>query len=144
VSRYISINRLAIRKLLKKYSTASKSLKIRVDDQILNQPGSFTKFELKTVLNQYTVFLDTIRSTFDERSPSQDLDKRPPSKGRKSAGTHKDVTISLFQSTAINFDTALAVPSERCTEKAIYWVHQDNIVELRIFYCSTCDTPKPP
>jgi len=40
----------------------------------------------------------------------------------------------LFQSTAVNFDTALAVPSERCTEKAIYCVHQDKIVELRIFF----------
>lgn len=70
-------NHIAIRKLLKKYRkwTSSPSLGPRVEQQIIDQSGSFTKLDLASAERQYSIFLAAIRTLMEEAPSTPDLDR---------------------------------------------------------------------
>lgn len=135
MSRFISSNRLAIRKLLKKYRkwTGLTTLAPKVESKIINQPGSFTKMQLDYALDLYTAYLEAVRSPFRKPVPRQ-LSAADLAQHRNitTPGSRGSIT-NLFSGSDLDFDLALAaeVRGEK-SQSATFWVHKDNAVELRI------------
>jgi len=133
--RFIASNRLAIRKLLKKYRkwTGLTTLASKVESKILTQSGSFTKLRLDYALDLYTAYLEAVRSPFKKLLPRQlsavDLAQR----SNTVQGPTSQSLNSLFDGSDLDFDLALAaeVQGDK-SQSATYWVHKDNAVELRI------------
>ena len=127
LSRFISINRLAIRKLCKKYAkwSGSTTLRARVEDEILGKEGTFSESMLKPALEQYTTFLHDVRAPFEETpsavaaSTSQTSPSKRPSTAQKASQSPLDFDCSLDQSSP---DATVAK----------YWIHADNVTQLRI------------
>ncbi|KAB8698103.1 hypothetical protein FH972_026353 [Carpinus fangiana] len=123
VSRFIVSNRMAVRKAVKKHRkwTRSPTFAARVDEQILGRDDCFARVDLSTVMEQYASYLGDLRSAFEEHhSP----DKSSPSLDT----TNTSITL---KSAPIDFDTLVEAESGP-SRRATYWVHQDNVVELRI------------
>jgi len=135
LSRFITSNRLAIRKLLKKYKkwTGLTTLTPTVEYKILSQSGSFTKVQLDYALDLYTAYLEAVRSPFKKTVPRQlsatDLAQRRSIAARDGRVSNND----LFDGSDLEFDLALATQVQGTkSERATFWVHKDNAVELRI------------
>ena len=137
LSRFISTQRTAFRKLLKKYKkwTGSTQLEERVRMEVLDDLKSFTKYDLRPLLDDYSGTLNDIRSLYETRLQQAMPDKPDP---QTNAATAKSSTIakldaSLATGSRTNFDTALAAsPLGSSGTFASYFVHPDNIVELQV------------
>lgn len=129
LSRFISINRLAIRKLLKKYRkwTGATTLTAKVETEVLNQPDGFAKAQLKPALDTYIAYLELVRSPFVKQPESTAVTGQVP------VDPLHPTVLNLLQGSPLEFDVALSMaPAGPRTEQAVYWVHQDNVVELRV------------
>lgn len=100
-----------------------------MDAQVFNQPGSFTKSQLQPALDLYVAYLDAVRSPFFQPELNgRDVQENPT----KLDPLHPTV-LNLLQGSVLEFDIAMSMgPPGSQTEQAAYWVHQDNIVELRV------------
>ena len=116
---------------MKKYRkwSGSTTLAAKVDAQVFNQPGSFTKSQLQPALDLYVTYLDAVRSPFFQtKLNSREAQEQPA----KLDPLHPTV-LNLLQGSAMEFDIAISMgPPGSQTEQAVYWVHTDNIVELRV------------
>ena len=137
LSRFISTQRTAFRKLLKKYKkwTGSTQLEERVRMEVLDDLKSFTKYDLRPLLDDYSTTLNDIRTLYETRLQQATSDKPD---AQSNAAAAKSSTIakldaSLATGSRTNFDTALAAsPLGSSGTFASYFVHPDNIVELQV------------
>lgn len=137
LSRFISTQRTAFRKLLKKYKkwTGSSQLEERVRGDILDDLKSFTKYDLRPLLDDYSGTLNDIRSLYATRLQQATADK-PDAQNDATAAKSSTIAklhASLATGSRTNFDTALATsPLGGSGTFASYFVHHDNIVELQV------------
>ena len=136
LARFSSTQRTAFRKLLKKFKkwTGSTNLEDRFREEVLDDPKSFTKFDLGPLLDDYSVTLQRIRSLYEtrlEQSRSPKLSADSPALG--GASEVKQLQSVLDTGSAVSFDAAIAtVPLGETGEIANYFVHPDSVVELQI------------
>ena len=149
LARFVEAQKLAFRKLLKKYKrwTGSPALSHRFRD-ISNRPGSFSEKDFAPLLMQWSDVLLAVRAPFYAgliwESHSGHNGQRKGLKSSKiperevgiSAGT--DMRAAELHSICetgsdIEVDTALAVtPLGHVAGRAVYWIHHDNLVELQV------------
>ena len=157
LSRFVGAQRLAFQKLLKKYTkwTGSQDLGTRFREDVLNRPTSFSKRDFGDLITQWTEVLASVRAPFEKKSTAQPgagrarIDGFPPSANKNSLssssqnGTHNGIpddrdSAVLMHSTwevgsNIDIDTAFsALPLGPKARRAVYWVHPDNIVQIRV------------
>ncbi|KAF2086067.1 hypothetical protein K490DRAFT_44972, partial [Saccharata proteae CBS 121410] len=142
LSRFVGAQRLAFTKLLKKYKkwAGSEQVERRFTQEVLNQPGNFSKADLAPLLHYWTDVLHAVREAFQGGPPGL------PSKDKLGALTpicespveSSACVVSQIQSAVdagaeVNFDVALAtLPLGGSGARAVYWVHQDQVVELQV------------
>lgn len=138
LARFTGTQRTAFRKLLKKYKkwTGSAQLEDRFREQVLDDPQSFTKYDLGPLLDDYSETLHKIRELYEARL-QQSVAQRQ-GKENKQPGTASSVVsrlrCSVESGSRTDFDTALAtVPLSGSGTFASYFVHPENLVELQIF-----------
>ncbi|KAI4271961.1 MAG: hypothetical protein LQ337_005631 [Flavoplaca oasis] len=161
LARFVSAQKLAFVKILKKYRkwTGSSTLESRFRPKILDQPTAFSKRNFDSLLAQYTEVLAAVRAPFEPgqnavREQKSSADRYTAPKGSASSSqrsrTRKDLptahaTAKQKNSTAaelhiacqdrssIELDTILAMsPIGSSGGKASYWIHPDNLVELHV------------
>jgi len=136
LARFTSTQRTAIRKLLKKYKkwTGSANLENRFREEVLDDPKSFTKLDLGSLLDDYSDTLLSIRSLYERR-----LNQSAPfaSLAQPAMLTHQPaverISSVLTSKSKVAFDNAIAtVPVGKQGSLAYYFVHSDNVVELQV------------
>jgi hypothetical protein len=155
LQRFVQANSTAIKKLLKKYRrwTNSPDLGSRFSQEVLNPRNSFLANDYSTLVERYTEVLTSCRDAWHSRSQAN----QPPRAPNKGAGTAEilgrqnnrgdpldkcpgklglgsERLFSVSQNGPdVEFDSVLAtVPLGVDAGRATYWVHQDNLIALRI------------
>ena len=162
LSRFVGAQRLAFQKLLKKYKkwTGSSSLGARFQQEVLNRPQGFAQKDFSPLLSHWTDVLAAVRAPFDAgfswKGPSTVIEgvsptlppAAPPSrqlKGITGETATKAQKSSVPKTNAadlhricndgcdVDLDTALAtIPLGGSAEKAVYWIHRDNLVQIHV------------
>jgi len=130
LSRFISINRQAIKKLCKKYTkwSGTSTLRSRVEVDILDKPGNLSEAMLKPALEQYTTFLHDVRAPFEGEHESPITQN-----GRSEYAAKPSPYAEYLSKSALHFDSALTLGTKDATTNiAKYWTHVDNVTQLRI------------
>jgi hypothetical protein len=137
LSRFVGAQRTAFRKLLKKYKkwTGSTQLEERVRREVLDDPKSFTQYDLRPLLEDYSGTLNDIRTLFNTRqqqSTSNTTDVQAETTTKESSTIAK-LQASVSGGSRTDFDTTLATsPLGDTGTFASYFVHHDNVVELQV------------
>lgn len=137
LARFIGTQRTAFRKLLKKYKkwTGSVQLEDRVRREVLDDPKSFTKYDLGPLLDEYSGTLHDIRALYEARL-QQAASNKP--NARTETATSESATVarlqvSLATGSRTAFDTAFeTAPLGSSGAIASYFVHPENVVELHV------------
>lgn len=162
LARFVSAQRLAFIKLLKKYKkwTSSSGLETRFRKKVLDRPTAFSKRDFEPLLTQYNDVLTAIRAPFEDggvaplrrgntasqgKTLNGSFPKSYETPGHRNDQSSTRIAKKPFNSTAaelqaacqdgsdVDFDTALAtLPLGRAGGKASYWIHPDNLVELHV------------
>ncbi|TKA78414.1 hypothetical protein B0A49_01378 [Cryomyces minteri] len=143
LSRFLGAQRIAFRKLLKKYKkwTGSETLESRFKEQIEDQPGNFLKADLGLLFDQWTEVLQAVRAPFQAgvraqaRGSEKDLTQTtaPYTRNLDTCAVVSEICNAIETGSEVDFDTALAtLPLGPAGKKAVYWVHPDNLVELQV------------
>jgi SPX domain protein involved in polyphosphate accumulation len=135
LSRFASAQRLAFRKILKKYHkwTGSPSLHIRMNNEVLGYVGrdddevlGKSRNALNPNMSQYLIRLNTtttkVQSLMDKQPLAQSFrssSKQPPT---------PEATPSLSQ---FEFERALITTPDSRTKRT-YWIHHDNLDEVKV------------
>ena len=156
LDRFVSAQRTAFRKLLKKYQkwTGSSSLGERFRSQVLGQENSFTNHDLGPLLAEYTDVLAEVRAPFEagltwraseplrpslansncvepnlQENAVISRDFQPPPPKTDAA----DLQAVFENGSDIDVDAALAtLPLGGNGGRATYWVHSDNLVQIHV------------
>ena len=131
---------------MKKYRrwTGSRALEERFRTQVFDQNSSFSKRNFGSIFGQYTSTLEAIRKAQIKASQK----RFPKADQRRSSGLSKRAvnaeSIDLYRSAfslhtacendcALDFDTAFAIePLGANGTRAVYWVHEDNVMHVQI------------
>ena len=140
LSRYVSTQKQAFRKLLKKYRkwTGSSALELRMNNEVFNQPGSALNLDFVPLLDR----LAGVRSSLTALSQSRG-NARPPSVhlhrkssvpvSQKPRSTALQLHERFLNSSPLEFDAAFsAIPLGVAGGRACYWVHKDNLEEVTV------------
>lgn len=137
LSRFIGTQRTAFRKLMKKYKkwTGSVQLEDRVRREVLDDPKSFTKYDLGPLLDEYSGTLHDIRALYEARL-QQAASNKPNARNDitgPASSTIARLQASLATESRTDFDTAFeTAPLGNSGILASYFVHPENIVELHV------------
>ena len=163
MSRFISAQRLAFQKLLKKYKkwTGSPDLEKRFREGVLDRPMSFSKRDLRPLLAQWTEVLASVRAPFDEKADWRPTSSRAKDEMARSGGVGSEWSQDSLSITAnvsssaeylhsigesgsnVDIDTALALfPLGPGAAKSVYWIHPDNIVQIHVLLLQYTRLPK--
>jgi hypothetical protein len=137
LSRFVGAQRTGFRKLLKKYKkwTGALHLEERVRREILDDPKSFTQYDLRPLLEDYSGTLNDIRTLFNTRlqQSTSDTTNTQAETTTKESSTIARLQASLSAGSRTDFDTTLATsPLGSTGTFASYFVHHDNVVELQV------------
>ena len=158
LAQFVAAQRLAFRKLLKKYKkwTGSSQLGTRFQNEVLSRPKNFSRKDFGPLLEQWTGVLATVRSPFEIgsswnsdgriKSISSPRTKTSSRSARDSNLTQETTLKSGWDTTTttklsavyingddVEVDTTFAIlPLRNNGGKAAYWVHPDNLVQLHI------------
>lgn len=139
MSRFVGAQRLAFKKLLKKYKkwTGSSKLSEKFQKEVLDRPASFSKRDFGPLLTQWTDVLAAVRDSFDAGVLWQVDSPDIAASGNPSAPRleNNQGDGAWCQKGSVNdFDAAFAVSHlvHGGGNKASYWVHPDNLVELHV------------
>ncbi|ERF75154.1 hypothetical protein EPUS_06194 [Endocarpon pusillum Z07020] len=139
LSRYVSTQKQAFRKLLKKYRkwTGSLALELRMNNEIFNQPGNALNLDFVPLLDR----LAGVRSCLTALSQSRGNATPSVHPHRKSSAlvsqkprpTALQLHERFLNSSPLEFDAAFsAVPLGVAGGRACYWVHKDNLEEVTV------------
>jgi hypothetical protein len=147
LSRFIGAQRLAFAKLLKKYKkwANSDALENRFKAEVLGRPNSFTIVSLDECLDHWTEILQVVRSVrqpyAQSRGPPQPVNPRSPSllpqaespPRPSSSAIVGQLDKAMSSASEVRFDVAFAeAPIGESGARAVYWVHQEQLVELQV------------
>ena len=137
LSRFVGAQRTAFRKLLKKYKkwTGSVQLEERVRREVLDDPKSFTQYDLRPLLDDYSGTLNDIRTLYNTRlqQATSNTTHAQAETTTKESSTIARLQASLSAGSRTDFDTTLATsPLGSTGTFASYFVHHDNVVELQV------------
>ncbi|TID13727.1 SPX domain-containing protein [Venturia nashicola] len=147
LSRFIGAQRLAFAKLLKKFKkwAGSDALEIRFKSEVLDRPSSFTTVILDDSLEHWTEILQVIRAVHRPHVQSRGLlqsikHQSPTSLSQPDARPRPMSSLIVSQleratgsASDVNFDVAFAeAPIGESGTRAVYWVHQDQLIELQV------------
>jgi hypothetical protein len=137
LSRFVGAQRTAFRKLLKKYKkwTGSTQLEERVRREVLDDPKSFTQYDLRPLLEDYSGTLNDIQTLYTTRMQQSTPNTANPQAetASKESSTIARLQASLSAGSRTDFDTTLATsPLGSKGTFASYFVHHDNVVELQV------------
>ena len=160
LARFISVQRLGFRKLLKKYQkwTGSSVPGEKFRSEILSQESSFTNCDLIHLLTEYTNVLARVRAPFLAGLTWRPSELPKDCRSSRPNGTHLDHNLGenaiisrdfqpqvpksvatklhlVFESgSGVDVDNALAtLPLGANGGRAAYWVHSDNLVQTHIY-----------
>jgi hypothetical protein len=136
LARFMSTQRTAFRKILKKYKkwTGSSQLEDRFREEVLDDPKSFTKLDLGPLLDDYSTTADQIRALY-EKQVHQKASSKSSAESHVTTGssTIPGLQFATDNGSKAEFDTAIAtVPLGENGIFASYLVHPENIVELQV------------
>ena len=130
LSRFVVVQRTGFAKILKKYKrwTKDRELARTFKDEISARSDSLFQLDLGYLLDQYINVLGALRSVFDgdnaAAAHARDVDAQLPAARISKALEHDD---------QLDFDLALStVPLGTNGNKATYWIHPDNVVEVQV------------
>jgi hypothetical protein len=137
---------LAFTKLLKKYKkwTGSDSLEARFKSETLNRPTSFTNVSLNGQFEDWTDILQAIRAARTPNAPSSLFEQgRSPSSAVRPVGVTRQregsgavagkLGAAIESASDVDFDAVFAdTPIGAAGAKAVYWVHQEQLIELQV------------
>ncbi|KAI9805577.1 MAG: hypothetical protein M1825_000828 [Sarcosagium campestre] len=146
LSRFVGAQRLGFHKLFKKYLkwTGSSSLYKRFEKSVLRQPQGFIMRGFDPLFTQWSRVLAAVRVPFENDSRGPQVSTTvlratvPASVGDPSGSTQdQDSSAALLHSASdlsdVAFDTVLAsTPIGPKGGRAVYWVHHDNLIELKV------------
>jgi hypothetical protein len=137
LSRFVGAQRTAFRKLLKKYKkwTGSTQLEERVRREVLDDPKSFTQYDLRPLLEDYSGTLNDIRTLYNTRlqQSTSNTTNLQAETTTKESSTISRLQASVSAGSRTDFDTTLATsPLGSTGTFASYFVHHDNVVELQV------------
>ena len=140
LSRYVTTQKQAFRKILKKYRrwTASSSLEARMNNEAFNQPESVLNLDFMPLLDR----LDAVKSSLaalpqSGRSAGEITVQQSPSSStaplQKPRSSPSRLHDGFLHSSPLEFDAAFtAVPLGMAGGRATYWVHKDNLEEVTV------------
>ncbi|OQO02533.1 hypothetical protein B0A48_12060 [Cryoendolithus antarcticus] len=137
LARFTGTQRTAFRKLMKKYKkwTGSVTLEERFREQVLDDPKSFTKFDLVPLLDVYSGTLHDVRTLY-ETKVQQPMSGHQESNGQTPQAEHASLAAlhqRMNDISRTDFDTAFAtIPLSETGTFSSYFVHPDNVVELQV------------
>lgn len=135
LARFIGTQRTAFRKLLKKYKkwTGSTLLEDSVRREVLDDPKSFSKYDLGPLLDDYSATLHDIRALYETRAQQGSLKKQNGQHGTTTTQLQSRLQDSLASGSRTDFDTAFATsPLGSSGSFASYFIHPENVVELQV------------
>ena len=137
LARFIATQRTAFRKLLKKYKkwTGSTELEDRFRLEIFDNPKSFTKFDLRSLLDHYSITQQNIRALYDSHVQRTTTGiTRAVANGSMVSSAVNSLRDALTDGSKVQFDTAIAtLPLGDGGKFASYFVHPESVVELQMF-----------
>ncbi|MCJ1435522.1 hypothetical protein MMC27_004896 [Xylographa pallens] len=158
LAQFVGAQRLAFRKLLKKYKkwTGSSRLGTRFQNEVLSRPTNFARKDFGPLLERWSGVLTDVRSPFEggfsrnanglrqslslphTRTSSRSA-RQPTLPQEATINARPDITSTGELSAAyiagddVDVDTAFAISAIGSNGgKAAYWVHPDNSVQLHI------------
>lgn len=141
LSRFIGANRLAFVKLLKKYKKWGGSMlliqrfrseKLDQSEFVAQQIDPFVK-----LLSQYTSLLETVRAPFDSKAKVSGASTDPNQVAH-------DLQIAFQYSIQADFDAVFgSATSSTKGGRAIYWIHQDNLIQAHVLLQSISNQRRP-
>jgi SPX domain protein involved in polyphosphate accumulation len=144
LSRFVNVQRVALRKLLKKYKkwTGNEELGTAFTREVLNAPDSFWSADFGPLLDHYTAVLQTIRVAYQgdtlgipsnrEVTP-RGVKASPSPFSRTSSGVAFELQNAIKNESLVDFDLAFAAsPVSPYGNSAVYWVHPDCLIELQV------------
>ena len=145
LSRFVGAQRLAFRKLLKKYRrwTGSSTLGHRFDRAVLSRSSGLSNSNLQMLLEYWADILAAVRAPSDadigwsagHMRGSSLVNAKRGEKDRSGLehASSIDVIGASESGSAANFDVAIvAVPLSAKEGLASYWIHPDNLVQLQV------------
>ena len=140
LSRYVTTQRQAFRKILKKYRkwTGSSSLELRMNNEAFNQAESVLNLDFIPLLDR----LDAVKSSLAAIAQSgggggdqavQQSQKGQPASLQQPRSSASRLHDEFLHSSPLDFDAAFsAVPLGVAGGRATYWVHTDNLEEVTV------------
>lgn len=140
LSRYTNTQRLAFKKILKKYTkwTGSSRLTIRMNNEVFHHPTSFSQPDFTPLLGKLSDLQTVLRrislNGIDKSAHSPFAATGPIAPRTTDEDTASKKIDDAFQSdNSAAIDAALAsTPLGRNGGIAVYWVHPDNVAEVRV------------
>jgi SPX domain protein involved in polyphosphate accumulation len=135
LSRFASAQRLAFRKILKKYHkwTGSPSLHIRMDNEVLGHVGrdvdevlGKSSNALNPNMSQYLIRLNVATIKLQSHMDKQTLAQSSRSSSKQPPTPEATPSLSQFE-----FERALITTSDSRTKRT-YWIHHDNLDEVKV------------
>ncbi|KAF2665760.1 hypothetical protein BT63DRAFT_459338 [Microthyrium microscopicum] len=142
LSRFVTVQKTAFVKLLKKYKKWSRrsSLEYRWSSEVVSQPDSFTNLDLGPFFDHWATLLQEIRFAMgfgQGRSNATSASQSPAINPMIPKESSISVARRLHEVTSngvdVDFDAAISsVPIGTRGSRAVYWVHPDQLVELQV------------
>lgn len=142
LSRFVNAQKLAFRKLLKKYKkwTHSDDLVTQFTREICIQPDTYWTLEIETLFDEYTAVLHVIRAAFKNNdrsaSPAAVLRSSKEAASGHYAGLSdaaSEMRRAIERGDQVVFDTVFAnAPFHATSGSRSYWVHPDSLVEIQV------------
>lgn len=138
LSRFISAQRTAFRKLLKKYRkwTGSTTLDERFNKGVFADPKGFQRFDAGPLLDTYSTLLHTIRVQYGKLigAPATSRPDTPLETIAEGSATIRELQDELDKEQKAAFDTSMrTTPLGKHSTFASYFVHPENVMELEVF-----------
>jgi hypothetical protein len=132
LTRYINVQRLAFKKILKKHRrwTGSAGLQIRMNNQVFEQSDSFLQVDLLPLMDRLSnvtgPLTDLSKAKRQGRPATDTLDPVKPSDKPPAAQMHE----AAIKESNVDLSAAFkAVPLGPTAGRVCYWIHPDNIDE---------------
>jgi hypothetical protein len=137
LSRFISAQRTAFVKLLKKYAkwTGRDSLGARFNTEVVQSPDSFVHTDLTAHLEHWTMLLDGISVAMGQGhlSAASSPAILPMVPKQSSSDVSKRINEAMRSNSDVHFDTVFTYcPIGNDGARAVYWVHPEQLVELQV------------
>lgn len=140
LSRYVTTQKQAFRKILKKYRkwTGSPGLELRMNNEVYNEPGSVLNLDFIFLLDHLAGVNSTLAALSESGGNAGEQSLRhhargsaaPPPKPKSIASRLHD---EFLHSAPLDFDAAFtAIPLGMAGGRASYWIHKDNLEEVTV------------